>query len=65
MVIFIVCYFNVHEYVKQVLLDWDWRCLHSDDSSVASRFPYLIPASSDSDRSSRCVMVIWESIVCA
>ena len=43
MVIFIVCYFNVHKNVKQVLLDWDWRYLCSDDSSVASRFPYLIP----------------------
>ena len=43
MVIFIVCYFNVHENIKQVLLDWDWQRLRSDDSSVASHFPYLIP----------------------
>ena len=43
MVIFIVCYFNVCKDVEQVLLDWDWRCLHSDDLLVACHFAYLIP----------------------
>ena len=43
MVIFIICYFNVHENFKQVLIDWGQRCPSSDDTSVASHFPYLIP----------------------
>ena len=43
MVIFIVCYFNVRKDVKQVLLNWDQRCLCSDNSSVACCFTYLIP----------------------
>ena len=43
MVIFIVCYLDVREDVKQVLLDWNRRCLRSDDLSVASHFVYLIP----------------------
>ena len=43
MVIFIVCYFNVHEDIEQVLLDWDRQCLRSDDPLVACCFAYLIP----------------------
>ena len=42
-IIFIVCYFNVCKDVKQVLLNWNWQCLCSDNLSVASRFVYLIP----------------------
>ena len=61
MVIFIVCYFNVHENIKQVLLDWDRRCLHSDNLSVACHFAYMIPHLQRQRQ--RCVMVICESIV--
>ena len=43
MVVFIVCYFNVHENFEQILVDWGQQCPSSDDTLVASHFAYLIP----------------------
>ena len=31
-----------HENVKQVLVNWHWRCPSSDDLSVASHFMNLV-----------------------